>query len=163
MINQAINQLLKRILSATLLLCLATPLYAAEDDSGSQLLMMRSKQSFPEAMLALQTTLVDYGYTISRVQRIDIGLTGMGYDTDKYRVLFFTKPKEFREIVAKYPELVAYLPLKTAIFAEMDETIITFTDPTNLQFIYDSAEINLLTRRWRSDIIAIMDELRAIE
>lgn len=163
MINQTITQNLRKLLSSILLLALVMPLHAQDFDSSNQLLMMRSKQSFPETMLALQNTLVDYGYTITRVQRIDIGLTGMGYDTDKYRVLFFAKPEEFRKTVDKYPDLVAYLPLKSAIFAELDETIITFTDPTNLQFIYESAELKLLTRRWRSDIIAIMDELRAIE
>ena len=152
-----------RGLLLTLLITLTMQLHATEIDGSNQLLMMRSKQSFPEAMLALQNTLVEYDYTITRVQRIDIGLTGMGYNTDKYRVVFFTKPTEFRETIKKYPELIAYLPLKLTIFAENDETIIATIDPTNLSFINDSAELNLLTRRWRSDIIAIMDEMREIE
>lgn len=157
-----ITRFLRRLL-LTLLIALSLQTNATEIDGSNQLLMMRSKQSFPEAMLALQSTLVDYGYTISRVQRIDIGLTGMGYSTDKYRVVFFTKPNEFRETIKKYPKLVAYLPLKLTIFAEKDETIIATIDPVVLQFIEDSAEFSLLTRRWRSDIIAIMDELRAID
>ena len=157
-----IMQLLKRLL-LTLLIAFTASTHAAEIDGSNQLLMMRSRQSFPETMLTLQSTLVDYGYTITRVQRIDIGLTGMGYSTDKYRVLFFTKPTEFRETIRKYPELTAYLPLKLTIFAENDETIIATIDPTVLQFINDSTELNQLTRRWRSDIIAIMDELRAID
>jgi len=154
-----ITRFLKRLL-VSLLIALSLQTQATEIDGSNQLLMMRSKQSFPEAMLSLQTTLVDYGYTISRVQRIDIGLTGMGYNTDKYRVLFFTKPNEFRETIKKHPKLAAYLPLKLTIFAENDETIIATIDPVVLQYIVDSAEFNLLTRRWRSDIVAIMDELR---
>ena len=146
-----------------LLLSLATQGQTAEVDGSNQLLMMRSKQSFPEAMLSMQSVLGDYDYTITRVQRVDIGLTGMGYNTDKYRVLFFTKPTEFREIITKYPELTAYLPLKFTIFAEKDETIIATIDPTVLQFIDDSIEINHLTHRWRSDILAIMDELRELD
>lgn len=156
------TRFLRRLL-LTLLIALSLQTHATEIDGSNQLLMMRSRQSFPEAMLALQTTLVDYGYTISRVQRIDIGLTGMGYTTDKYRVLFFTKPNEFRQTIKKYPKLTAYLPLKLTIFAENDETIIATIDPVVLQFIEGSAEFNLLTRRWRSDIIAIMDELREID
>jgi len=147
----------------TLVIAIGMPLHAAEVAGNNQLLMMRSKQSFPEAMLALQSTLTDYDYTISRVQRIDIGLTGMGYNTDMYRVVFFTKPDEFRKVIISYPELMAYLPLKLTIFAENDETIIATIDPTVLQFINDSTEFNHLTRRWRSDILAIMDELRELE
>ncbi len=156
------TKLLKRLLFA-LLITLNLPVHAAEAADSSQLLMMRSRQSFPEAMLSLQTTLADYGYTISRVQRIDIGLTGMGYNTDKYRVVFFTKPQEFRETIKKYPKLTAYLPLKLTIFAENDETIIATIDPLVLQFVNSSAEFSLLTRRWHSDIMAIMDELRVID
>ncbi len=114
-------------------------------------------------MLTLQTALSGYGYTITRVQRIDFGLTEMCYKSDKYHVLFFTKPKEFREVVRKHPDLVAYLPLKTAIFAEIDETIIIFPDPRMLHSSDASAEIEHPTRRWRSDIIAVMDELSAVE
>ena len=157
-----ITKTLKRLLLA-LLITTTMPLHAIEIDAGNQLLMMRSKQSFPETMLSLQSTLVDYDYTITRVQRIDIGLTGMGYSTDKYRIVFFTKPTEFREIIKEHPELTAYLPLKLTIFAENDETIITTIDPTVLQFINNSTKFSHLTRRWRSDIIAIMDELRAID
>ncbi|MCW8888521.1 MAG: DUF302 domain-containing protein [Gammaproteobacteria bacterium] len=156
-----VNQLKKLLFS--LLIVITAQVQAIEIDGSNQLLMMRSKQSFPEAMLALQNTLGEYDYTITRVQRIDIGLTGMGYNTDMYRVVFFTKPTEFREVIRKYPELTAYMPLKLTIFAEKEETIIATVDPTVLRFINSSAEFTRLTRRWRSDIVAIMDELRELE
>jgi len=153
---------LRRLL-LTLLITLSLQTSATEINGSNQLLMMRSKQSFPEAMLALQSTLGEYDYTITRVQRIDIGLTGMGYNTDMYRVLFFTKPAEFRQVIKKYPEMTAYLPLKFTIFAENSETIIATIDPTVLRFINDSTEFNHLTRRWRGDILAIMDELQELD
>ncbi len=56
---------------------------------AQQLIMTRSLNTFPETMLNLQEAIADQGYTISRVQRVDIGLTKMGYETDKYRVVFF--------------------------------------------------------------------------
>jgi uncharacterized protein (DUF302 family) len=158
-----IRNYLRGLLLTTLLAGLSFQLPAVEIDSSNQLLMMRSKQSFPEAMLALQSTLVEYDYTITRVQRIDIGLTGMGYNTDMYRIVFFSKPAEFREVIGKFPEMTAYMPLKLTIFAENNETIIATIDPTVLQFINDSSEFSQLTRRWRSDILAIMDELRVLE
>ena len=58
---------------------------------ATDLIMARSHEKFPEAMLTLQESIAAHGYTVSRVQRIDIGLTGMGYKTDKYRIVFAGK------------------------------------------------------------------------
>ncbi|MCW8840888.1 MAG: DUF302 domain-containing protein [Gammaproteobacteria bacterium] len=145
-----------RLLSALLLALLLNPL-AAEEES---LLMMRSSQSFPEAMLAVQKTLGEYGYTVSRVQRVDIGLTASGFETDRYRIVFFGKPEEIRHLSGEHPELIPYLPLKMTIFAEQDETLLVALDPTALDDIVDDEAFAQLTMRWKNDIIAIMDELR---
>ena len=59
--------------------------------NAEEILMARSLQPFPETMLALQDSIRDHGYTLSRVQRVDIGLTGMGYKTDKYRIVSWKK------------------------------------------------------------------------
>jgi hypothetical protein len=67
---------------------------------AEEIVMTRSVLAFPEAMLALQESIRAHGYTVSRVQRIDIGLTGMGYKTDKYRIVF----------AGKCPHRVAVLP-----------------------------------------------------
>ena len=69
------------------------------------LMMMRSSQPFPETMSELQAIIKSHGYVVSRVQRVDIGLTMMGYKTDKYRVVFFGKYDELQELTNKYPEL----------------------------------------------------------
>ena len=63
---------------------------------AEDIVMARSTLPFPEAMLALQESIRAHGYTLSRVQRVDIGLTGMGYKTDKYRIVFAGKPDEIR-------------------------------------------------------------------
>ena len=89
-----------------LTLAFLTPV-AAED-----LLAARSTQSFPEAMLMLQESIREHGYTVSRVQRVDIGLTNMGYQTDKYRVVFFGKIDEVRELSNRHPEMIPYLPVE---------------------------------------------------
>jgi uncharacterized protein (DUF302 family) len=124
------------------------------------LLMARSQQSFPEAMLTLQTAIKDYGYTISRVQRVDIGLTRSGYKTDKYRIVFFGKASEVNAVVARHPELMAYLPLKIAIFAEAEETVLVTLNPSSYkQFTNDKVTESLFSR-WENDLRAIMAELR---
>ena len=146
---------LTQLLTA-LLLITSPALYAGND----QLLMMRSAQSFPETMLALQKSIGEYGYTVSRVQRVDIGLTSSGFATDKYRIVFFGKPEEVRHLTARYPQLIPYLPLKITLFAEQDETVLTTFDPTMLSVLANDEAFRSQAMRWRSDIIAIFDELR---
>lgn len=147
---------LTQSLTALLLLAITLPLQASND----QLLMMRSVQGFPETMLALQKSIVEYGYTVSRVQRIDIGLTSSGFTTDKYRIVFFGKPEEIRHLSATYPQLIPYLPLKITLFAEQDETLITTFDPELLTTLAPDDAFRQQAMRWRSDILAIFDELR---
>ena len=65
------NAIKKVLLGIFLLLVIAT-------SHAENLTMARTKQTFPEAMLKLQETIGDLGYTVSRVQRIDIGLTSSG-------------------------------------------------------------------------------------
>jgi len=120
---------------------------AAED-----LLMVRSQLSFPEAMTVLQQTIRENGYHISRVQRIDIGLTRSGYKTDKYRVVFFGDLAEIRKLSKQYPELIAYLPLKIAIFAENDESILLSSSFKHLRPFYSSGDLLANFDRWQSDI-----------
>ncbi len=139
-----------------LMIALSSSLQAGND----RLLMMRSAQSFPETMLALQRTLGEYGYTVSRVQRVDIGLTSSGFATDKYRIVFFGKPEEVRRLSTQYPQLIPYLPLKITLFAEQEETLLTTFDPELLTALATDEEFRSQTMRWRSDIIAIFDELR---
>lgn len=147
---------LLRLLTLALALSLSSQASAQQEN----LLMMRSSQSFPETMLGLQKTLGEYGYTVSRVQRVDIGLTTSGFKTDKYRVVFFGKPEEIRALSQKYPQLIPYLPLKMTIFAEQDETLIVAMDPLILDGLSDDEAFHNQLMRWKNDFLSIMDELR---
>ena len=116
----------KRLLKIALLWLLvpfAAPVMAED------LIIIRSVLPFPEAMLALQDSIREHGYTLSRVQRVDIGLTGMGYKTDKYRIVFAGKPEEIRFLTENAPDLVAYMPPKISIFAEGEQTILVTAHP----------------------------------
>ena len=129
---------------------------------AEELLMARTKQSFPEAMLKLQETILKLGYKVSRIQRIDIGLTKSGYETDKYRIVFFSTEKEVAEVSKKYPHLVPYIPWKIAIFAEQQDTLLVSADP--IQFSnkkYPGADKYLL--KWKKDTQNIMQILRQSE
>lgn len=127
---------------------------------AQELMMVRSPHSFPEAMLMLQTAIGDHGYTLSRVQRVDIGLTGSGFTTDKYRVVFFGKLDEIRMLTSRYPQLIPYLPLHMTIFAEEEDTIVVMEDPVRMAGLVNDPEIDYLFRRWHNDALSILDELR---
>lgn len=148
---------LLRYIITVLLISAAMPLLA------SDLLMVRTQQTFPEAMLTLQTSIREHGYNITRVQRIDIGLTGMGYKTDKYRVVFVGKPAEIQYLVDKYPELAAYMPPQISIFAEEGETVFITANPNIYAGMIDNEKDKVLFRRWESDVYSVFDDLRSAD
>lgn len=128
--------------------------------SADSLLMLRVKADFPSAMVDLQKAIASQGYTISRVQRVDIGLTKSGYKTGRYRIVFFGKPTEIKRLSHKYPELIPYLPLKIVIFAEGEDTLIVAADPMNLDRFYQKRRLKIYFSRWSHDFQEILDRIR---
>jgi len=141
-----------------LVMLLASPALAAQD-----LFMVRSQLSFPEAMLVLQQSIGESGYRISRVQRVDIGLTKSGYKTDKYRVVFFGDLDELHAVSDRHPELIAYLPLKISIFAENGETLLMASSFKHLRPFYSSPDLQLQFDRWESATREILERVRVAE
>ncbi|MDH5423740.1 MAG: DUF302 domain-containing protein [Gammaproteobacteria bacterium] len=146
---------ISRLAGLFILLCVSFNSYA--DD----LIMMRVKQSFPETMTSLQIAIKKAGYTISRVQRVDIGLTKSGFKTDKYRVVFFGKAEEVETLLNQYPDLAAFLPLKISIFAENNDTILVSNNPIILQRYFKQIPEHYFTR-WEKDVQKIFS-LASIE
>ncbi len=126
---------------------------------ADDLLMARTNRDFPEAMLKLQDSIRNHGYTVSRVQRVDIGLTHSGYVTDKYRVVFFGKADLVTRLSNNYPQLIPYLPFKIAIFAEGDETLIVAANPLQLT---DKAypELEPVMKKVEHDMLEIFQAMR---
>jgi len=132
-------------------LCLALSAFTAQ---AEELIMMRVTQTFPETMVNLQSAIIKTGYKISRVQRVDIGLTKSGFKTDKYRVVFFGKPEEIEMLASKHSDLIPYLPLKISIFSENNDTILISNSPLTLAGFYKDIP-NEIFQRWYKDINAI--------
>jgi uncharacterized protein (DUF302 family) len=130
---------------------------------AQEIIMTRSKQPFPETMLVLQESIRAHGYTVSRVQRIDIGLTGMGYKTDKYRIVFAGKPEEIRMLTDRAPELIPYLPPKISIFAEGDQTVLVTIHPEIYARIAGDAIDPVFFQRWASDLESIFHDVSTAE
>ena len=133
----------------------ATPLAAV---FASDLIMARSHEKFPEAMLTLQTSVKEHGYTVARVQRIDIGLTGMGFKTDKYRVVFVGKKDEIQYLTKKYPDLTPYMPPKVSIFAEDDDTVVVTVNPAVYKEMIDDEEDRRIFDRWENDVYSVFKD-----
>lgn len=125
-----------------------------------QLFMLRSTQAFPEAMTLLQDAINKQGYTVTRVQHVDKGLTTMGFKTDLYRVVFFAKTDELHQLSEQHPELIPYLPLQIAIFAEADETILVASNPLNLTGFYPNAGLTSIFGHWHDDLADIFQAVQ---
>jgi len=126
---------------------------------AERLLMVRSDQAFPEAMSTLQNSLIKHGYKISRVQRVDVGLTKNKYKTDKYRVVFYGKAKEVALITEKYPDFIPYLPLKIAIFAEGEQTLLVATSPDEYAKMYNEPGLKPYFKRWKRDLRLVFKDV----
>ncbi len=131
--------------------------------SAEDLFMARSNQSFPETMLALQQAIREQGYTIARVQRVDIGLTTMGYQTDKYRIVFFGKPEEVKQLTAAYPRLIPYLPQKISLYAEGEQTIVFTANPAVFKTMYSEDGLTPVLDRWERDLRAIIGAVNKLD
>lgn len=125
---------------------------------AEELMMVRVKHDFPETMLSFQEVIKEHGYTLSRVQRVDIGLSKMGYTTDKYRIVFFGKENQNRWIIEHHPELIPYLPLKVAIYSEDQDTLLV---AANLDILINPQDPKLkkIVNSWQHDLQSMFQEM----
>ena len=146
----------RRILILLAVLCLM-PLARAEQTT----LMARSSQPFEPVLERTREVLAEYGYTGAHIQTCDTGMAEFGYHSDKYQVVFFGKLEEVRRISHSHPEMIPFLPLKLAVFAERKETVLVALDPLELGRYITDPELQIQLARWRSDIRAMLEELRS--
>ncbi len=145
---------LRGIFLFILLMLAALPLQA------DHLLMVRAHQPLASALGNLKQTIQQQGYTVARVDMVNIGLLGMGYTSNKYRAVFFGKAGEIEALSRKYPQLVPYLPLRIAIFAEGDSTLMVTVNPSTFrEFLSDEASADEIFNRWEKDIEAIFSHM----
>lgn len=124
------------------------------------LIMVRTDKSFPEAMTSLQSAISSRGYTITRLQQVNENLQRRDYKSDMYRVVYFGKYEEVKQLTAAHPELIAFLPLSITIFAEGEQSIMVASHPQTISAFYPDAALKPVFDRWENDIEAIMDEVR---
>jgi uncharacterized protein (DUF302 family) len=146
--------------SRHLMIALALLCCAGQSAQADEMLIVRSAQNFEDAMSTLQAAIKDQGYKVTKVQRVDVGLEAKGYKTDRYRVVFYGKPGEVEALAAQHPDLVPYLPLSVAIFAEEGNTILTTARPNLLEQFYPDPALKPVFERWEKDLEKIFDTVR---
>lgn len=127
---------------------------------AQDILTVRTDLGFDFAMSFLQGNIESHGYTVAHVQRCDRGLNKAGLDTDLYRVIFLGKHDEIRELAENRPELAPFLPLKIAIFAEGEHTIISTINPSALNRFFPDESLQRQFRRWEIDLRSILLEVQ---
>ena len=137
--------------------CASTPSPARSEEA---LIMVRSAKPFSATLEQLTTAINFNEYKISRIQRVDVGLTKSGYKTKQYRVVFYAKPSELDKLVEKHPNLIPYVPLKIVIFAEGDNTILLALNPNELRKLVPEKDLFPYYKEWETDVRSILTEAR---
>ena len=150
-------KLLKPLLLTGLLL---PPLLWSTAASANDLMMVRLAMKADIALEYVKTSIIEHEYIIAHEQLCDGGMTGFGYKTDTYRVLFFGKGDEIRMLSDKHPDIVSYLPLKMTVVAEKDETLLSILDPEFLAPYYNDRDTRIIFQRWKNDIRSIFNDVR---
>ncbi len=147
---------MKRLLFLLLWFSAAMPAAAEQT-----LLMARVDMKATDTMEILKETIREYGYEVAHVQRCDGGMAEFDYKTDFYRVVFFGKYQEVRGILRHYPEMAPFVPLKIAVIAEEDQTVLAALDPKALGHLFGHDPVlQVQFARWHNDIHSMMEELR---
>ena len=141
-------------------LWLAAMLLLSGFAQADNMLMSRIPMRAELVLEYVKSSIEEHGYTIAHLQLCDGGMKDFGYESDLYRVVFFGKLDEVRMISSRYPELVSYLPLKIAVIAEKDDTLVTVLNPEALSPFYAEEEVQIQLGRWHSDLVSILEDVR---
>ncbi len=145
---------LPAILLFTLLLLPTASVHA------DHLLMVRVSQPLGVTLGSLKKAIQEQGYKVARVDMVNIGLLGMGYTSSKYRTVFFGKAEEIRRLSRDHPQLVPYLPLRIAVFAEGDSTLLVAIDPATYGEFLSDRKPEAIFERWGRDMERILARMR---
>ena len=138
-----------------LLISIATVLFTPQS-RANEVIEAECLMAFPEAMMELQEAIRASGYKIVRIQKIDKGLQGRGYKSEKYRLIFFGRSNEITSLKQKFPEVIPLLPLKMALYADKEKSVAVVANPKMYAKLYDNKELNIIFMRWQDDINSII-------
>ena len=82
-----------------------------------------------------------------------------GYQTDKYRIVFFSKAHELNAIKFSEPDLLAYLPVKISIFAEGNQTLMIAIKPGFYKSFVKNEQVRDILTHWENDLLSIIADV----
>ena len=141
-------------------LALLALLVASAAASADNMIMGRAALRAEIVLEYVKSSIEEHGYSIAHVQLCDGGMKDFGSSSDVYRVVFFGKIDEVRAISERDPELVSYLPLKIAVIAEKDETLLSVLNPEALAAFFSDEQLQIQFSRWHSDLKSIFQDVR---
>lgn len=141
-------------------LLLAAGLVLGTAATADNMLMARIPMRAELVLEYVKASVEEHGYSVAHLQLCDGGLKDFGYESDFYRVVFFGKVEEVRMISERYPELVSYLPLKLAVIAEKDETLLSVLNPEALVPFFKDEAVQIQLGRWQNDLQSILEDVR---
>ena len=123
---------------------------------NSEFITVQCNSRFAETLEHLQELLVAQGYTSLRIQRVDEGLHHHGYDSDKYRILFFSNPKTLEAVTRHSPQLIPFLPHKLILYTEHGKTIVNTVRPKALAQFFQEPALRQTLLQWDEEIGRLM-------
>ncbi len=126
---------------------------------AENMITIRVNNSYDNVMINIKEKLSEYGYKVAHIQKCDGGMKSMGYKSDDYKLIFFSKLKEVRELTKKYPQIIPYVPLKIAVIKEADSVVLVALNPTSLTPYFKDKELHTQFERWENDLRAIFNEM----
>jgi uncharacterized protein (DUF302 family) len=151
---------MKNIRISSLIIVLALSFISQANLASEAFINAGCEIPFPEAMAGIQNIIKKQGYTVSRVQYVDKGLTERGYKTDSYRVIFFGKNENIQLVRERYPALLPFIPLSIVVIENGQTTDISTLYPEMLSEIYKTDEIKELVKLWSDDVTQIFEEFQ---
>lgn len=129
---------------------------ALHASADSAYLQASCELDYPEAIAHLQDAIGKAGYTVSRIQHVDNGLLERGYQSDKYKVVFFGKPEQMAEVIERHPAMIPFVPLNFTVSRQGKQVLVSSLAPSQLSQLGVSADAEKLVARWQRDVEAIV-------
>jgi uncharacterized protein (DUF302 family) len=126
---------------------------------AGSVIMEKTQYDFSHTWLNLQKYTKKQGYNIGFKQRCDLGLKKMHYKSNKYRILFFGKYQEMKDITKRNPEITPHLPLAITSIESYDDknvTTLVSASPKEWLNLVKSKEDKAMINRWHLDILQII-------
>ena len=105
----------------------------------------------------LQTAIAEEGFTFMRIQNVDKGLAGHGFERPPYKIVFFGNREQFQQARKVDPRVTPYLPLKITVYEdEQGDTHLSVVDPAVVGRMFNPG-LKARFQAWSAALERILD------